>query len=122
MGELGKLPRPEEVGAGVARMAEVDCAAPHQRADRRGAHPGQRLLVGGFLEHEAVGVDGGPFSESFLLPRPALGVLLLKDVLNDVARPLRGFAATFCAAHAVTDQRPYRPAGQFPGPVIVLIS
>ena len=88
MGELGQLPVPDEVGAGVTRMAEVDIAAAHQCADRRGAHAGQRFFMRGLLEHEAVGVEERFFQKRLLLPCPALGVLLLKEILDDIARPL----------------------------------
>ena len=88
MGELGQFTAPAEVGAGIARVAEGGFPAPHQCADRRGSHTGQRFLVGGFVEHIAVGADEGLFQKSSLLPCSALGVLLLKHLLDDIAGPL----------------------------------
>ena len=88
MGELGQFTAPAEVGAGIARMAEGGFPTPHQCADRRGAHAGQRFLVGSFVEHIAVGTDEGLFQKSSLLPCSALGVLLLKHLFDDIAGPL----------------------------------
>ena len=121
MRELGQPAAPEQIRTGVACVAQVGRSAPHQCAHRRGAHPGQRLLMRGLMEHIAVGADQSLFEECLLLSGPALGVLLLKHRLDDIAGPLRGLAASLCAAHAVTDQRPRGTAGQLPGAVIILI-
>ena len=88
MGELGQFTAPAEVGARIARVAEGGFPAPHQSADCRGAHTGQRFLVGSFVEHIAVGADEGLFQKSSLLPCSALGVLLLKHLFDDIAGPL----------------------------------
>ena len=88
MGELGQFTAPAEVGAGIARVAEGGFPTPHQGADCRGAHACQRFLVGSFVEHIAVGTDEGLFQKSTLLPCSALGVLLLKHLLDDIAGPL----------------------------------
>ena len=88
MGELSQFTAPAEVGAGIARVAEGGFSTPHQRADRRSAHTGQRFLVSGFVKHIAVGTDEGLFQKSSLLPCSALGILLLKHLLDDIAGPL----------------------------------
>ena len=69
-------------------MAEGGFPAPHQGADCRGAHAGQRFLVGSFVEHITVGAGEGLFQKGSLLPCSALGVLLLKHLFDDIAGPL----------------------------------
>ena len=88
VGELGQFTAPAEVGAGIARVAQIGLAAAHQSADSGGAHTGQRLLPQCLLEHIAVGTDEGLFQKSSLLPCSALGVLLLKHLFDDIAGPL----------------------------------
>ena len=114
VGELGELPVPDEVGAGVACVADVGRAAPHEGADRRGAHARQLLLPGGFLEDEAVGADERPLQKALLVAGQTLGVLLVEAVLDDVAGAQGGLTASPCAAHAVAHKPPGRVAVQLP--------
>ena len=121
VGQLGELPLPAEVGAGVACVAEVGRPAPHEGADRRGAHPRKLLHPGGFLEDEAVGADERPLQEALLVAGQTLGILFKEAVLDDIAGAQRGLTASPCAAHAVAHKPPCRAAGQLPRPVVVLI-
>ena len=57
MGQLRQLTVPVQVGAGIARVAQIGLAATHQSADSSGAHTGQRLLPQRLLEHIAVGAE-----------------------------------------------------------------
>ncbi len=59
VGQLSQLTAPVQVGAGIPRVAQIGLAGTHQRADRGGAHTGQRLPVHRFLENETVGTDEG---------------------------------------------------------------
>ena len=121
MGQLRQLTVPVQVGAGIARVAQIGLAAAHQRADSSGAHAGQRLLPQCLLEHIAVGTEQRLFQKSLLFAGDALVVLLLKAALDDAARTLRGFPPAACAAHAIAYQRPCCIAGQLPGTVVILI-
>ena len=121
VGELGESAVPDEVGPGVACVADKGVAAPHEGADRRGAHARQLLLPGGFLEDEAVGVDERPLQKLFLVAGQALGVLLMEAVLDDVAGAHGSLTASPRTAHAVAHEAPGRVAVQLACPVVVLI-
>ena len=122
MGELREAAVPEQIGTGVACVAQIGFAGAHQCAHRRGAHTGQSLFSDGLLEHKAVGAEQCFFQEGLFLAGQALGsILLLKAALNDITCALTGFPAAACTAHAVTHQQPCGITGQLSCAIIVLI-
>ena len=112
VGELGESAVPDEVGPGVACVADKGVAAAHQCAHSRGAHARQLLLPGGFLEDEAVGADERPLQKGFLVAGQALGVLLMEAVLDDVAGAHGSLTASPRTAHAVAHHSHDIAAGQ----------
>jgi hypothetical protein len=103
-------------------VADKGVAAPHEGADRRGAHARQFFLPQGLLEHKAVSAEQCFFQEGLFLAGQALGsILLLKAALDHIARALAGFPAAACTTHAVAYQQPCGIAGQFSCAIIVLI-
>ena len=57
VGQLRQFTISVQIGAGIARVAQIGIAAAHQSADSGGAHTGQRLLPQCLLEHIAVGAE-----------------------------------------------------------------
>ena len=121
VGQLMQPPRVEQVGPGIPCMADIGPSIPHQGADHRGAHTGQSLLLGGFLEDIVVGVFQRLGQELFLGAGQAAAVLVLEAALDHIAGPMGSFPASPRAAHPVAHQAPGRAAGQFPRTEVVLV-
>ena len=118
---VGVVEGAEDLGDEMDGLPAGDLAAPHEGADRRGAHARQLLLPGGFLEDEAVGARERPLQKLFLVAGQALGVLLVEAVLDDVAGAHGSLTASPRTAHAVAHEAPGRVAVQLACPVVILI-